>query len=108
MQCVECVEEKPIQSAFLVSKTIAVLINKPIAGAMAGFSFFTKPEDIFIQESEMLRKVRDTIDKLGIEAAKDMILKAPSPKLWRILGEAAMAALKLDAAEEAFIHCMYH
>ena len=43
----------------------------------------------------MLRKVRDTIDKLGIEAAKDMILKAPSPKLWRILGEAAMAALKL-------------
>lgn len=54
-----------------------------------------KPEDIFIQESEMLRKVRDTIDKLGIEAAKDMILKAPSPKLWRILGEAAMAALKL-------------
>ena len=53
----------------------------------------------------MLRKVRDTIDKLGIEAAKDMILKAPSPKLWRILGEAAMAALKLDAAEEAFIHC---
>ena len=53
----------------------------------------------------MLRKVRETIEKLGIEAGKDLILKSPSPKLWRILGEAAMQELKLDAAEEAFIHC---
>ena len=64
-----------------------------------------QPGDIFIQESEMLRKVRTTIEKLGIDAAKEMILRSPSPKLWRILGEAAMEALKLDAAEEAFIHC---
>ena len=32
-------------------------------------------------------------------------LQLPSPKLWRILGEAALEVLNLELAEECFIHC---
>ena len=42
---------------------------------------------------------------MGVEEAKEEIMKEPSPKLWRILGEAALETLNLDLAEEAFIHC---
>lgn len=64
-----------------------------------------RPTDIFVQESETLRNVRETIEKIGISKAKELVLKNSSPRLWRILGEAAMEKLELKTAEEAFIHC---
>ena len=36
-------------------------------------------------------------------------MENPSPKLWRILGEAALEIVELGLAEECFIHCRdYH
>ena len=58
-----------------------------------------------VQESAQLRSIRKIIDSMGIEEAKCEVLKQPSPKLWKILGEAALEVLNLDIAEECFIHC---
>ena len=71
--------------------------------------FQPRPDDMFILESAKLRQIRDIIDKDGVHAAKEHVLESPSPKLWRILGEAALEIVELNLAEECFIHCRdYH
>ena len=65
--------------------------------------FQPRPDDIFILESAKLRQIRDIIDKEGVHSAKEHVLESPSPKLWRILGEAALEIVELGLAEECFI-----
>ncbi|XP_036118510.1 WD repeat-containing protein 35 isoform X2 [Molossus molossus] len=56
-------------------------------------------------EIRSLRDSRALIEKVGIEDASQFVEDNPHPRLWRLLAEAALQKLDLDAAEQAFVRC---
>ncbi|KAK4871788.1 hypothetical protein RN001_015912 [Aquatica leii] len=54
-------------------------------------------------EVKSLRDTRQLLEKVGIKEASEFIKDNPHPRLWNLLGEAALRELDLNVAEIAFI-----
>lgn len=52
-----------------------------------------------------LRDTDDLLQHVGLEDAKQFVEDNPHPRLWRLLGEAALKKLQLEMAEMAFVRC---
>ena len=56
-------------------------------------------------ESRSLRDTRAIIDSVNLKEAMGFVADNPHPRLWQLLGEAALEALDLGLARAAFIKC---
>lgn len=56
-------------------------------------------------EVKSLRDTRNLLEKVGLNEATTFVQENPHPRLWRLIAEAAVKELDLDAAEMAFVRC---
>lgn len=54
-------------------------------------------------ETRILKDTREMIAKIDVKEAFNHVEKNPYPKLWRIVGEAALNKLELDIAQKSFV-----
>uniref|UniRef100_A0A1Y1LSD8 Uncharacterized protein n=1 Tax=Photinus pyralis TaxID=7054 RepID=A0A1Y1LSD8_PHOPY len=60
-------------------------------------------DHLFKLEVKSLRDTRQLLEKVGIKEAYQFIEDNPHPRLWNLLGEAALKDLNFKVAEDAFI-----
>ncbi|GAB6028434.1 WD repeat-containing protein 35 [Chamberlinius hualienensis] len=65
----------------------------------------TETDIVVTMEVKSLRDTRDLLEKVGIKDAMQFIEDNPHPRLWKLLGEAALEKIDLQVAETAFVHC---
>uniref|UniRef100_A0A6A7G3L3 WD repeat-containing protein 35 n=4 Tax=Hirondellea gigas TaxID=1518452 RepID=A0A6A7G3L3_9CRUS len=66
---------------------------------------FLNADHILTLEAKSLRDTRELLEKVSIKDASSFIDENPHPRLWRLLGEAALEKLDLENAETAFVRC---
>lgn len=57
-------------------------------------------------ECKSLRDTRQLLDKVGVSEAAQFVEDNPHPRLWRLLGQAAVERRDLPAAERAFVRSL--
>ncbi|XP_071440698.1 WD repeat-containing protein 35 [Hetaerina americana] len=103
-------EEPILSSGYICSfrdlEIRAALMDEIITSSlMSGDEHPSVSEHILDLEVKSLRDTRDLLSKVGIGEASTFIEENPHPRLWRLLGEAALKTLDLERAEEAFVRC---
>jgi WD repeat-containing protein 35 len=56
-------------------------------------------------ETKSLRDTRDLLRDVDVKAAFQFVEDNPHPRLWRLIGEAALEGLDFGVAEQAFVAC---
>ncbi|XP_046383004.1 WD repeat-containing protein 35 [Ischnura elegans] len=103
-------EEPILSSGYICSfrdlEIRAALLDEIITSSlMSSDEHPSVSEHILDLEVKSLRDTRDLLSKVGIGEASTFIEENPHPRLWRLLGEAALKTLDLERAEEAFVRC---
>lgn len=77
-----------------------ILLDEIISGGAA-----PAQSNILQLRVKSLRDTEELLSHVGIGEAKQFIEDNPHPRLWRLLAEAALKALDLETAENAFVRC---
>lgn len=56
-------------------------------------------------ESKAMRDTKEILENTGLDEAVTFVEANPHPRLWRLIGEAALDMLETEVAETAFVRC---
>ena len=56
-------------------------------------------------ESKAMRDTKEILENTGLKEAQEFVEENPHPRLWRLIGEAALEMLETEVAETAFVRC---
>ncbi|KAK7794863.1 hypothetical protein R5R35_002889 [Gryllus longicercus] len=97
--------EEPIQSSGYICQFKDLEIRAVLLDDLVQNPDNPVNEYVLDLEVKSLRDTRNLLEKVGIVEATTFIEENPHPRLWRLLAEAAVRQLDLNAAEAAFVRC---